>query len=213
MPASSTYLHAPGSEPPRGLRERKKARAREAIVAASLRLFGEKGFERTTVDEIAAAADVARRTFFRYFATKEAVLWRDRERRLARFRDDLGDPRQGEAPFAMVRRALLSMAAEFMEHREELLAVQRIVEASPALLALDRAFDRDWESTMATALRGSASARGDRRARVLAAATMGVIRATLAEWLDGGCDADLVALGTETLDMLESGLGTPKRKT
>ncbi|MFE7243969.1 TetR family transcriptional regulator [Streptomyces sp. NPDC057580] len=63
----------PVAEP--GMRDRKKARTRETIRTAALDLFEEQGFERTTVDQICRRADVAHRTFFRYYATKEALLY------------------------------------------------------------------------------------------------------------------------------------------
>lgn len=186
------------------LRERKKARTRDAIVRVALELFEEQGFEATTVDQIAQEAEVGRRTFFRYFPTKEAVIYPRHEEQLARFRELLDDGEPGLGPFDRVRRAFLALAEDLTRDRDEMLVQQRVIEASPALIAHDRRLDLAWEAAIARALADPQPP--DHHARVLAGAIMGVVRATLRDWFAGDARGDLVALGTEALDLLEQGV-------
>lgn len=195
------------------LRERKKAQTREALCDAAFELFEEKGFDGTTVDEIAALADVSRRTFFRYFATKEAVVFPEHEGRAMHFTALLALREPGETPWEAVRRATLMMAEIFTEDSEALLAQHRVVEASASLTAYERELDRSWEKRIAEtlALNAGRSARAKWRAGLRAAATMGVIRATLESWFVGGTRGNLLAMGVEALDLLESGMEAATR--
>ena len=192
------------------LRARKKEQTREAIVAAAFGLFEDRGFEGTTIDQIAREADVGRRTYFRYFRTKEAVVFPERKKRFDRFQDLLASAEPGEeTPFARVRRALLGLAEDYMDDGAWIRTRLLIVEASPTLQAYDRELDREWEAAIAAALLSREPAADERRrAAIVAGAVMGVIRACLTEWQAGACRGDLVALGREAVDLLERGVGS-----
>lgn len=196
------------------LRDRKKSQTRDRIAAQALRLFARQGYEGTTVDQIAEAAEVGRRTFFRYFPTKEAVVFPEWERRLEQFRASLAprgsaglsDP-GGSAGLQAVRRSLLGLAEDYAAHREQLLAQQQLIEGSAALLAAESQQDRLWEAAIAQAFgdRAGSGATARRRARLAAGVVMGAIRATLREWFRARGRTNLRTLGEEAFAMLSSG--------
>ena len=86
-----------------GLRERKKQQTRAALVEAAARLFADKGYDKTTVADIAAAADVSTRTFFSYFRAKEEVLFAGTDQRLRAIAEAL-DTVQAASPLEAVHR-------------------------------------------------------------------------------------------------------------
>ncbi|MGE0709050.1 MAG: TetR family transcriptional regulator [Planctomycetota bacterium] len=186
-------------------RARHKAAVREALVQASRALFRARGFEATTVDEIAAAAGVSRRTFFRYFAGKDAVVFPYAEERLALF-EGLLAPRGKERPFATLRRACRAMAEHFVAHEDELRWQHELIEGSASLLAFEQRLDRRWEEALATAISGQAR-RVSTRDAALAGAAMGALRALLREWYAGRGQRDLVALIDEVLELLAPAFG------
>jgi AcrR family transcriptional regulator len=98
---------------PEGLRERKKQRTREQIIEAAMRLFAERGYQATTIAEIANAAEVAPRTFFSYFPSKEAVVFHNVDRDLDGLAGALRDRLPGETAFDALRRWIDGMFEEW----------------------------------------------------------------------------------------------------
>ena len=195
-----------GSATPR-LRERKKEATRRALVRVANQRFHSKGFEATTIDEICSDADVSRRTFFRYFANKEALAFPNRSERLEHFLDLLEGAPETESPLTSMRRIAQIFAREYSANRDQLIAQQRLIARTPSLIAREHDIDRDWENAMANAFtqRLARGQNNDLRARILAGAIIGVIRATMRHWFELEGQADLGRLGSQALDALQDG--------
>ena len=170
---------------------------------AAFELFAARGFDNVTMDEVARAADVSRRTAFRYFPTKEALVFPMREERLAHFRELLTQSTEGEPALVRVRRTCLTLAKEFAAAKEMFLAQEALVASSRGLAGQERLLEREWEDAIAETL---SSETAPRRARILAAAIMGIVRGALHEWALGGATEDLVQIGREAFAILEEPL-------
>jgi len=170
-----------------GLRERHTARTRDSIVGAALELFEQQGFEATTVDEIAAHADIAPRTFFRYFPTKEAVLFAraadDRERIAAAL-----DARPTtEHPFVSLTIVASAFAADMEKQQKDIRLLQKL--SSEKVWDYQRTLlDQEMIETLAgfVAERLGVAVDQDPRPRVWAAVLMTTYRIAFHMWLDGG---------------------------
>lgn len=115
-------------------RERKKLETRAALEAAAMRLFAEQGYEGTTVEEIAEAADVAVRTFFRYFQSKQDVLFGDVAHDLTgRIRANLRRQPESEPLVSAVAGALRAMESDEPDQQEQILVRLRLLEQLPEL--------------------------------------------------------------------------------
>ncbi len=191
-----------------GLRARKRQRTHRALEDAALRLFAEAGFEATTVEQIAAEADVSPRTFFHHFASKEDVVHGDYEARLSRLTEGLGDRPPHESAATAVRNALLEVAADYTAEWERLLLRARLTAGNPSVLARSLALQHQWEEVVAGAVadRLQVDVAADPRPRLLAAATLSAMRVAQRRWLETGGATPLPTLLVEHLDLLERGL-------
>jgi AcrR family transcriptional regulator len=200
-----------------GLRERKKLRTREQITEVALRLFGERGFEGTTVDDIAAAADVSRRTFFRYFARKEDVILDWKQQTARELHDALAARPAGESPLAAVQGALATVAAGYGTRPQLTLGLMRVFERPPELHS--DTSHMSWEAVLTDGLaqRLGVDAEGDPRPLLIARVGFAVLIATVQSWsANGGC-GDLVELLEESFAALRreaagSGDRAPSRR-
>ncbi|CAM5745605.1 putative HTH-type transcriptional regulator TcmR [Streptomyces afghaniensis 772] len=175
------------------LRERKKRRTRDALLRAALELFATRGYEETTVDDIAAAVDVSQRTFFRYFAGKEETAFYVPRLAETQVVEAVRARPPGEAPLEALRRAVLESWDRINETIEEIVPVElhmrvyRVIESTPALLAahLRRAAELEEELARIIAEREGLDVDADPRPRIVVALFGGVIRVTERLWSAG----------------------------
>ncbi|WOX09404.1 TetR family transcriptional regulator [Streptomyces sp. N50] len=175
------------------LRERKKARTRDALLRAALELFTAKGYERTTVDEITEAVDVSQRTFFRYFAGKEEAAFFVPRLTERHFVTAVRARPPHEAPLEALRRAVLESWDTINEAIQQVVPLDlhmrtyRVIESTPALLAahLRRSQELEEELAQIIARREGLDVDADPRPRVVVAVFSGVMRVVERMWIAG----------------------------
>ena len=189
-----------------GLRERKKERTRRLLADVALDLFESRGFDSTTVDDIAAAAEVSPRTFFRYFAAKDEAVFDRATDIQQQFRALLAD-RPTDEPLLVsldeIGRALLS--DELVEdHRVR--RILRLVHDEPALRGRYDALMAMIEAEL-TAWAADRLGVGptDLRPRLIAAAVLAARRVATDVWLESPGD-DLADHVSRAIALLASGL-------
>jgi AcrR family transcriptional regulator len=190
-----------------GLRERKKARTREAIIHAAIDLFERKGYDATTVEDIAAAADVSERTFFRYFESKLEVVMAAKD-------DDqdigalvLARP-AAETPIEAFRQVLLqelshALAADDLRSRQF-----QLVMRTPTLRSYAHEHFNQHRDEFAGVFAKRLGVPDDALApQVMATAAAGVVWTVVDRWVNVGADPERLApLLNEAFDLLSAGL-------
>ncbi|MEU1037720.1 TetR family transcriptional regulator [Streptomyces sp. NPDC005551] len=166
---------------------------RDALVAAAFRLFLERGYEQTTVDDIVTLAGVGRRSFFRYFPSKEDVVFPDHERCLAEMTEFLNSGSGPADPVEQVCDAARLVLRMYAENPTFSVQRYRLTRRVPGLRAYELSVVWRYERALADHLRTRFAGRrdGTLEADVIAAAVVAAHNNALRSWLraDGEGDA------------------------
>ncbi|MCW2953122.1 MAG: transcriptional regulator, TetR family [Conexibacter sp.] len=176
--------------------------ARGRLQHAALTLYGERGFDNTTVAEIAEHAGLTKRTFFRYFADKREVLFWGSEALEELFVTEVARTPESAAPLDAVAAALDAAATMFEERRELAVRRQQIVAANPGLQERELVKLASLAAAVAEALRRRGI--GDPAAILTAEAGIAVFRVAFERWVDPTNPQPLQRLIRESLQELRA---------
>jgi AcrR family transcriptional regulator len=159
-----------------GLRERKKQQTRQAIHEAAMKLFAERGYDATTIADIAAAADISPRTFFAYFSAKEEVVFQKFEMAFEDFDHALRERPEGTTALEALRGWIERVAPEYVPSPENLRLELKLKRESPAVAACDLRHRQQYEQRLAEAVADDLDEPADAlRPRLVAAAAMAAL--------------------------------------
>jgi AcrR family transcriptional regulator len=187
------------------LRERKKLKTRASIQTEAMRLFLEKGYEATTIEEIAAAVEISPSTFFNYFPSKEEVVMEDELDPLILAAFDAQPP--GVGPVAALRNAMRIVFTDLTPEQDAVLRQRiRLMSSEPELRAtmLNQFAHLVDQIAELLATRVGRSP-GDFALHNLAGALLGVMMAAMLVAADKPAE-DLVTLADQALAHLDAGL-------
>ncbi|MDI3560666.1 TetR/AcrR family transcriptional regulator [Bradyrhizobium sp. Arg816] len=168
-----------------GLRERKLQATRERLTRAAMALFLERGFEATTIDDIATAADVSRRSFFHYFASKEDVVAAWQEGAATALVAEIVARPTNESMLTAAENAIAGAIKRI--DPAEAAAMSRLKRDNPALQARDQLKYEKLERALAEGLSQRAKTKSDRlKARLVAMIATGAMRVGGESWIGEG---------------------------
>jgi AcrR family transcriptional regulator len=193
----------PESAPRPGRRQEHKTRTEAALQQAALKLFAEHGYDTTTTDEIAEEAGVSPRTFFRYFPTKESVLFVGEYGWFQSFTKQYLSQPDALSSVEALRRTLIDLAPELTRIRRSLLLYERAVASSPTLRGRVQDHQQQDIATLGRAIaQWSGCDEPDERSSLLAVVCLVTYRRCLTLWLAGPASVDPRAIIARQFDLL-----------
>ncbi|MGY8682985.1 TetR family transcriptional regulator [Bradyrhizobium sp. UFLA05-153] len=170
------------SKPATGLRQRKREATQERLTRAAMALFLQRGFEATTIDDIAAAAEVSRRSFFHYFASKEDVVYAWQEDIAASLTEEVAARPASESMLTAAENAIAAATKRF--DPSEALAMARLKRDNPILQARDHLKYERLERALAQGLARRTNRKSEKlRARLVAMIATGAMRVGGEVWV------------------------------
>jgi len=189
-----------------GLREKKKQQTRCALERAALRLFKRRGFDGTTVEDIAMGVDVSARTFFRYFACKEEVLFGDWRGQVEQFRRQLLDRPADEPIFESFRHLFVALSAHIEAEDERYQLAHDLKQSNNSVGDYERKVVLpEFEAIVAAAVaeRLGVDAQDDPRPGMAASLGIATMHRAKQRWLAAGPGARLAAHMNEAFAAFE----------
>jgi TetR/AcrR family transcriptional regulator, regulator of mycofactocin system len=170
-------------------RGRRPSTTREHIAREALSLFDRHGFDDTTVDDIAAAVGIGRRTFFRYYESKRDVVWGEFDAELVRLRDQLLGSDPAEPMQDVLRRAVVATNRFGAGELDELRIRMALISSVPALIAHSAVRYSEWCQVVAEFVGGRMDTAPDALGpQTVARASLGAAMAAFTCWAQGETD-------------------------
>jgi AcrR family transcriptional regulator len=201
---------------PTGLRERKKRRTRDALVDAAFDLFRRKGFDATTIDEIADLVEVSPRTFFRYFESKEDVALTLLDQQFSAVYVRFAERPSHEPVLTALRHAVVEMMTACEGgtggfDAERFSCAQQVIKDSPAVHArnLEMCTSRLDELARYVAERMGVDPAADPRPTLVAAVVTTAVQTAIVAWRAAEPETPASLLADRALALLEQGINYP----
>ncbi len=188
-----------------GLRERKKLRARQQLIDAAFRLFAKRGFDATTVADVAAAVEMSPRTFHRYFESKEDVVLEWLDRSGDALVAELEERPSGEEPFASLRHVMIKLVADLEGEREHLLACERLNQSTATVRARKHEKMSAWADRLAAVIVRRERAEGLPKARalLLSSVAIAILQSVQETWTASGAKGSFAKHVEEAFDVFQ----------
>jgi TetR/AcrR family transcriptional regulator, regulator of mycofactocin system len=196
---------------PEVARGRRPSTSRVDVARAALELFRRQGYDQTTVDEIAAAVGVSRRTFFRYYESKRDTVWGEFDAELIRLADQLSAAPADEPMMDVLRRAVMATNRFGAGELDDLRIRMGLISTVPTLVADSAVRYTEWCQVVATFASGRlGGSPQDLGPQTVARAALGAAMAAFTCWARYDTD-DLTGAVDEAFRLLAGGFGEPGR--